>query len=80
MYAGRAMESGAGAHALQDLADFRTLPVCAKRLGVRRASAALVLKQASWPNQKNFVSRPTNHPLFFAVDTVRWPSLFLRSH
>jgi len=33
--AGRAEESGAGARALQDLADFRKLPVCAKRLGVR---------------------------------------------
>ena len=32
---GLAGESGAAARALQDLADFRRLPVCAKRLGVR---------------------------------------------
>jgi hypothetical protein len=53
-------ESGADARALQNLAEFRKLPARAKRLGVRRASAALVLKQASWPSRH--ASKPVVPP------------------
>jgi putative addiction module component (TIGR02574 family) len=40
-------KSGAGAHALQNLAVVRRLPLYAKRLGVRNASSALDRQQAS---------------------------------
>jgi hypothetical protein len=39
----RSMESGAGAHALQDLPAHRSRPVNAKRRGVRNASSALAV-------------------------------------
>jgi len=53
----RSMESGAGAHALQDLSAHRSRPVNAKRRGVRNASSALARKQ-SLPLWKNMVAQP----------------------
>ena len=54
----RSMESGAGAHALQDLSAHRSRPVNAKRRGVRNASSALAVKQSLSPNLRGFVLDP----------------------
>ena len=50
--AGRKDESGAGAHALQNLAANRSCALNAKRRGVRNASSALARKAGNEPSVK----------------------------
>jgi len=60
----RSMESGAGAHALQDLSAHRSRPVNAKRRGVRNASSALAVHPTPSANSCRPSAFPAAKPAF----------------
>ncbi|MGA2544864.1 MAG: hypothetical protein ABSG78_25215, partial [Verrucomicrobiota bacterium] len=60
----RSMESGAGAHALQDLSAHRSRPVNAKRRGVRNASSALAVHPTPSANSCRRSAFPAAKPAF----------------
>jgi hypothetical protein len=60
----RSMESGAGAHALQDLPAHRSRPVNAKRPGVRNASSALAVHPTPSANSCRPSAFPAAKPAF----------------